>query len=228
MPGTLYIVATPIGNLSDVSQRALDTLSQVDLIAAEDTRHTRKLLSHFKISKPLLSYHEHNERRLVEDLVRKLQAGESIALVSDAGTPTISDPGFHLVQRCRRLEIEVTPIPGPSAVMAALSASGLPTDRFYFGGFLPVKAGKKQRFLEELRELPATLIFFESPHRVTKTLGILAEVFGERQGVVARELTKIHEEFLFGSFQELQGVLDGRNLRGEVVILVAGAGKKTA
>jgi len=226
MTGTLFLVATPIGNLADISQRALSILDAVDLIAAEDTRHTRKLLSHYQIKAQLISYHEHNERERAEELLGFLQSGQDIALVSDAGTPGISDPGYRLVHLCREAGIVVSPVPGPTAVIAALSVSGLPTDQFYFGGFLPVKEGKKRTFLAKLKDLPATLVFYEAPQRVLKTLQILQEVLGDRQAVLLRELTKVHEEFLGGCCSDLQQLWSQQARKGEVVIVVAGQGKQ--
>ncbi len=220
MAGTLYVVATPIGHLDDMTHRALQVLSQVDLIAAEDTRHTRKLLQHYQIQQSLVSYHEHNERQRAPQLLKRLESGESVALVSDAGTPTVSDPGYHLIGECVAAGIPIVPIPGPSAILAALSASGLPTHAYFFGGFLPVKSGPKRRALERVQGLPATLIFFESPHRLAKTLALMEEVLGERQGVVARELTKRYEEFQRGSLAELAEQYSGKKVRGEVTILL--------
>lgn len=221
MGGTLYIVATPIGNLEDMSHRAIKVLAEVDAIAAEDTRHTRKLLNHFQITQKLVSYHEHNETVMTPKLVVWLQEGRNLALVSDAGTPLISDPGYRLVQEAVLAGITVVPIPGPSAAIAALQASGFPTDRFYFMGFLPLKGSKRRRLLASLRELPATLICYEGPHRLAKTLGALYESLGERPCVLARELTKVHEEFRRGLLSELMQELKSTPLRGEVVILLA-------
>jgi 16S rRNA (cytidine1402-2'-O)-methyltransferase len=227
MSGTLYIVATPIGNLEDITQRALRILSEVDLIAAEDTRHTRKLLTHYKISAELISYHEHNEKVRAAELLKRLKDGVCVALVSDAGTPNISDPGYHLIRQCREEGIRVEPIPGAAAVVAALAASGLPTDKFYFAGFPPLKAGKRQRLFQQLVSIPATLIFYESPHRITKTVAQLYQALGDRECVLAREMTKRFEEFVPGRLAQLSQDLEQGTVKvkGELVLLVAGAPK---
>lgn len=196
MPGTLFIVATPIGNLEDLTFRALRTLRDVDLIAAEDTRRTSKLLAHYEVRKPLVSLHEHNENREADRLISKLEAGLNIALVSDAGTPTIADPGFHLVARARAGGITVVPIPGPSAVITALSAAGLPADIFVFMGFPPASGTARDRWFERLAEEPATVVFYESPHRITRTMSEVSEYLVERAIVVCRELTKVNEELV--------------------------------
>lgn len=197
---TLYIVSTPIGNLKDITLRALEILKSVDVILAEDTRKTRQLLSKYSISKPLESFYEHNEQEKTQSVLRKLQTGQTIALVSDAGTPLISDPGYKLVRECLKLNIKVESIPGPSSVLTALTSSGLPTDQFLFIGYLPKKSSKSAeilRFIETVLEnRPTTIILFESPYRVQKTLEIIAEKFPDRDLVVAREMTKIHEEFI--------------------------------
>jgi 16S rRNA (cytidine1402-2'-O)-methyltransferase len=219
--GTLYVVATPIGNLEDISSRALRILGEVDLIACEDTRQTRKLLDRYVISKPLVSYHEHNEQTRSSELLRELLAGKSIALVSDAGTPLIADPGYRLVQQACEQGVSVSPIPGPSAVLAALSASGLPTDSFHFHGFLPAKKAQRRKVLEEWKGSPATLVFYETPHRVLDALEDIAETLGARPLVLARELTKIHEEFLRGTAAELREALAKRpSVKGEIVLLI--------
>jgi 16S rRNA (cytidine1402-2'-O)-methyltransferase len=227
--GTLYVVATPIGNLEDISSRAIRILGEVDLIACEDTRHTRKLLDRYGITRPLVSYHEHNEKPRATELLGDLQAGKKIALVSDAGTPLIADPGYRLVEQAREQGIAVSPIPGPSALITALSASGLPTDSFLFHGFLPIKQGQRRKLLTELKTLPATLVFYEAPHRILETLDDIAETLGERMMVLARELTKIHEEFLRGTPRELQAALAQRpTVRGEMTVMVArGASAET-
>ncbi|QOR39376.1 16S rRNA (cytidine(1402)-2'-O)-methyltransferase [Billgrantia diversa] len=222
--GTLYVVATPIGNLEDLSPRAAKVLGAVDLVAAEDTRHTSRLLRHLGLSVPLLSLHEHNEAARVEQLDERLRRGESIALVSDAGTPLISDPGFVLVRELRMRGRRIVPVPGPCALVAALSAAGLPTDRFLFLGFLPAKpAGRRQR-LEALEQHAETLVFYESPHRIRDTLADIATVLGERRLVLARELTKAFETFLDGSASTLLACMeaDPDQARGEFVIMVAG------
>ncbi len=221
MPGTLYIVATPIGNLEDITFRAVRILKEADLIACEDTRHTKKLLAHYGIVTPTTSYFEHNKLTKGDWLLGQLQEGKSIALVSDAGTPGISDPGFNLVRSAVERRIPVVPIPGPSAAIAALSAAGLATDRFHFIGFLPPKEGKKRRVLESLRGEEATLVLYESPFRVRKTLELALEVLGDRRAVLAHELTKIHEEFKRGSIRQLLEE-DDFVPKGEWIILLEG------
>lgn len=199
--GRLYLCATPIGNLEDISLRALRILGEVAWIAAEDTRQTMKLLRRYEIATPVISYHEHNEEERATALVERLIAGEDGALVSDAGTPAISDPGYPLVQRAIEAGVPVIPVPGPSAVIAALIVSGLPPHPFYFGGFLPRKKQERQKTLEELRSLSATLVFYEAPHRLAQTLRQAADVLGARDAAVARELTKVHEEVRRGSLE---------------------------
>ncbi|NIC04493.1 16S rRNA (cytidine(1402)-2'-O)-methyltransferase [Billgrantia bachuensis] len=223
--GTLYVVATPIGNLEDLSPRAARVLGSVDLVAAEDTRHTSRLLRHLGLSPAMLSLHEHNEAARVEQLDERLRRGESIALVSDAGTPLISDPGFVLVRELRMRGRRIVPVPGPCALVAALSAAGLPTDRFLFLGFLPAKGGGRRQRLEALGQHTETLVFYESPHRIRDTLADIATVFGERRLVLARELTKSFETFLDGSASALLAWMeaDPDQSRGEFVIMVAGA-----
>ena len=214
MTGTLYIVATPIGNLEDITHRALRVLKEVGWIASEDTRQTRKLLDHFGITTPQLSYHEHNERERATHLIEKLTAGINVALVSDAGTPLISDPGYRLVREAIEAGITVVPLPGPSAAVAALSASGLATDQFRFCGFLPAKTTQRRKVLEELKHETCTLIFYETPHRIIEALADVAAIdatLGARQVVVAREVTKIHEEFLRGTAAEVMAVLGARD-----------------
>ncbi|HEX5227920.1 MAG TPA: 16S rRNA (cytidine(1402)-2'-O)-methyltransferase [Bryobacteraceae bacterium] len=224
MSGTLYIVATPIGNLEDITLRALRVLREVDRIACEDTRQTRKLLDRHGISKPLVSYHEHNEQARAEELLAEIEAGSNIALVSDAGTPLIADPGYRIVERARARGITVTPIPGPSALISALSASGLPTDSFHFGGFLPAKQTQRRKALEELKGLTATLVFYEAPHRILEALDDIAGVLGARQVTLARELTKVHEEFMTGEATEVRKVLSQRPaLKGEFTLMIAKA-----
>lgn len=220
MPGTLYLVPTPIGNLEDITLRALRVLAEVHLIACEDTRHTRKLLNHYAIKTKTISYHEHNERERAVELCAMLAAGKNVALVSDAGTPLVNDPGFRLVQQAMTSEIQVVPLPGPSALLTALIGSGLPTDEFFFGGFLPARSGARRSRLEELRAIPATLIFYEAPHRIAATLRDAREVLGERQAVVARELTKLHEEFARGSLGELAMQFSSEKARGEMVLII--------
>jgi 16S rRNA (cytidine1402-2'-O)-methyltransferase len=224
MSGYLYLVATPIGNLEDITHRALRILREADQIACEDTRHTRKLLDHYGISKPLTSYHEHNEAARAQELVERLLAGASVALVSDAGMPLVSDPGYRVVAAAIAAGIAVIPIPGPSALVAALAASGLPTESFYFGGFLPAKSGQRVRALEALREHPSTLIFYEAPHRILAALADVEAVLGPRHVAIARELTKIHEEFLRGPVAEVRATLESRSAaKGEITLLIGKA-----
>jgi 16S rRNA (cytidine1402-2'-O)-methyltransferase len=219
--GTLYVVATPIGNLEDITFRAVRILREVDRIACEDTRHTRKLLDHYNIATPVVSYHEHNEQTRSEELLRELQAGKNIALVSDAGTPLIADPGYRLVRKAREEGIPISPLPGPSAVLAALAASGLATDTFLFVGFLASKKSQRRKQLEELKSTPATVVFYEAPHRIVETLDDIAEILGARPIVLARELTKMHEEFLDGTAAEVREALAQRpSLKGEFTILI--------
>lgn len=222
---TLYIVATPIGNLKDITYRAVEVLGAVDWIAAEDTRHTQKLLQALGISKPLLSLHDHNEQARSQQLLEKLQAGEKGALVSDAGTPLINDPGYHLVKLLRQQGVKVVPIPGPSAVITALCAAGLPTDRFSYEGFLPAKNQKRLQVLQTLKNDTRTLVFYESPHRLSESLQAMLAVFGEeRQMVAAREMTKTFEQFVFGSVREVAAYFEANadKVRGEFVLMVMG------
>lgn len=229
MPGTLYLVATPIGNLEDITYRAVRILGEVDVIACEDTRQTRKLLERYGIAKPVVSYHEHNEAERAEELVAKLRGGANVALVSDAGMPLVSDPGYRVVAAAVREGITVTPAPGASAVVAALAASGLATDRFYFGGFLPVKSGQRARALEELKGERATLVFYEAPHRILETLADVERVLGPRPVVVARELTKVHEEFLRGTAAEVRAALAARaSIKGEMTLVIGKAEAQTS
>lgn len=220
MPGTLYLVATPIGNLSDITHRALQVLRDVDLIACEDTRHTHKLLSHYGIITKTISYHEHNEQQRATQLVDQLKQGSSIAVVSDAGTPAISDPGFRLVRAAIESEVPVVPVPGPSALISALIAAGLPTDEFFFAGFLPPRSNARRARLSGLQAVPGTLIFYEAPHRLAATLKDAYEVLGERDAVVARELTKVHEEIRRGRLSELSDHYEREEPRGEIVVLI--------
>ncbi len=222
-PGTLFVVATPIGHMEDITLRAIHTLKEVGLIAAEDTRHTRKLLTRYEISTPLLSYHDHNKEKRTPELVEKLKAGNSIGLVTDAGTPSVSDPGHYLVRAAIRAAIPVVPIPGASAFVAALSVSGLPTDSFVFVGFVPRKPAKRKYFLERLKGEPRTLIFYESPKRLLGLMQEIIDLMGDRSAVVARELTKVHEEILRGSLSNILKVLAARSaLKGECTLLVGG------
>ena len=220
-PGTLYLVATPIGNLEDITLRALRTLKECDVVAAEDTRRTGQLLRHFNITKPLLSYFQFNEARRSEEILERLRRGEKVALVTDAGSPGISDPGERVVRAARQAGLRVEPVPGACALVAALTASGLPADEFCFGGFLPHKSGQRLRQLERLKGLPGTLILYESPYRVIKLLDELAVTMPDRRVVLAREITKKFEEWLHGSPQELAIRLAERHLKGEFVVLVA-------
>ncbi len=220
MPGTLYLVATPIGNLDDITLRAIKVLGEVDLIACEDTRHTRKLLTHYGINTRTISYHEHNERERSAQLIKRLSNGEQIAVVSDAGTPGISDPGFRLVQLAIENQIRVVPIPGANALINAVVASGLPTDEFFFGGFLPSRSGARRKRLKSLEAIPATLVFYEAPHRLTGALRDAAEILGKRQAVVARELTKLHEEIVRGTLDELANRYASDSVRGEIVLVI--------
>ena len=221
MPGTLYLVATPIGNLADITHRALQVLRDVDLIACEDTRHTRKLLQHYSIDTKTVSYHEHNEQQRTSELIELLKQGSSVAVVSDAGTPAISDPGFRLVRAAIETGINVVPVPGPSALVSALIAAGLPTDEFFFGGFLPPKSTARRARLSELRSVPGTLIFYEAPHRLAASLKDAYEILGEREAVIARELTKLHEEIRRGRLSELsKHYSTDERPRGEIVLLI--------
>ena len=219
--GTLYIVATPIGNLEDMTFRGVRTLKEVDLIAAEDTRHSRKLLSHFGIATRMTPYHDHNEQLKTDYLMELLQSGQNVAIITDAGTPCIADPGYRVVQAASTAGIRVVPIPGVSAIAAAVSASGLPSDRFAFEGFLPAKQGKRLAKLAELKNEPRMMIFYEAPHRLAATLADMLTALNNRRAVVARELTKIHEEFRSGSLEVLAGYYSEQQVKGEIVIMVA-------
>jgi 16S rRNA (cytidine1402-2'-O)-methyltransferase len=223
MAGVLYIVATPIGNLEDITLRALRVLKEVDVIAAEDTRHTQGLLAHYDIRTPLVSYHEHNERSKARQLAEDLVAGKNVALVTDAGTPVISDPGYRLIVEAIGAAIRVVPVPGPSALATALAASGLPTDRFVFEGFLPAKPKERRSRLQELSGDARTLVFYEAPHRLLESLGDMREVFDDRDIVVARELTKLHEEIFRGALSAAIETFSKKAARGEITLLVRGA-----
>jgi 16S rRNA (cytidine1402-2'-O)-methyltransferase len=220
MPGTLYLVATPIGNLQDISLRALEILKAVDCIACEDTRHTRKLLTHFGIAAKLLSYHEHNEAERAVRLGEMLENGKSIAVVSDAGTPGISDPSFRIVQKAHETGAKVVPVPGAVAFVNAVIASGLPTDSIFFGGFLPSKKGERQNRLREVKEIPATLVFYETPHRIARSLADCLEILGDRKAAIARELTKLHEEIVRGDLRGLAEKFDQTQTKGELVLVI--------
>ncbi|MCG8565771.1 MAG: 16S rRNA (cytidine(1402)-2'-O)-methyltransferase [Desulfobacterales bacterium] len=227
--GTLYITATPLGNLEDMTYRAVRILEEVDLIAAEDTRHSKRLLNHYGIATPCISCHEHNESKRTPQLIQRLTQGESIALITDAGTPCISDPGFHLVREASAQGITVVPVPGCSAAVAGLSVSGLPTDRFAFFGFPPRKAAQQRKALEELKSDRATQIFYESPRRILALLTTLAEVFGDRQACLAREITKRHEEYIRGPLSQIIAALEERDtVKGECALFVEGAGEAKA
>lgn len=223
MAGILYIVATPIGNLEDLTFRALRILKEADLIAAEDTRHSRKLLDHYGIKTPLTSYYEHNEKSKAPKLVERMQSGERVALISDAGTPLLSDPGYRLVREAIHAGIPVSPIPGPSALLAALSASGLALEAFAFEGFLPAKKRERREKLQSLSTEARTLVFYEAPHRLKESLEDIVAIFGNREMVLAREISKVHEEFLRGLGCDLIAQIAGRDVRGELTLVIAGA-----
>jgi 16S rRNA (cytidine1402-2'-O)-methyltransferase len=223
MKGKLYIVATPIGNLEDITLRALKTLKEVDIIACEDTRVTRKLLSKYDIEKPLVSYHEYNEQQKARELISLLESGKNIALVSDSGTPGISDPGYRIVTLASQKGIEVIPVPGPCAAIAALSVSGLPTTRFAFFGFLPKSPKRRKEFLESIREYPETLVFYESPNRILETLKDIIEILGDRNVSISRELTKVFEESLKGKASSVLETFSQRqSIKGEITVVVEG------
>lgn len=224
--GTLYIVSTPIGNLEDITIRAVRVLKEAGILAAEDTRHTKQLCTHFGITTPLTSYHDFNKEEKTAILLARLRSGTDVALVSDAGTPVISDPGYFLITRSIEAGIRVVPVPGPSAVLAALAASGLPTDAFRFEGFLPRKDGPRSKRIEHFREDPASLILFESPHRIGKLLASLHTILGNRRAVLARELTKQFEEFRRGTLDELLAQVQTHPPKGEITLVVEGAQKR--
>ncbi len=219
--GTLYVCATPIGNLGDITLRVLDTLREVDLIAAEDTRHSRKLLQHYQIDTRMTSYHEHNEKKKSLELVEKLKSGQTIALISDAGLPGISDPGCELIRLCYAEDIPVDVLPGPNAALTALVLSGMPTEHFAFHGFLPATTGARKKHLEQLANLPQTQIFYEAPHRLVATLQGILECFGERDVAVVRELTKLHQQVHKGTVSELKEAFELTAPRGECCIVIA-------
>jgi len=221
----LYLVSTPIGNLEDITLRAISVMKSVDLIACEDTRHTRRLLDHFGINKPTVSYHEHNEQARAEELVQQMVGGKSIAIVTDAGTPGISDPAYRIVTAAIENGIKVVPVPGAVALIAGLTASGLPTDSFLFAGFLPNKKMARQARLEELKSERATLVFYEAPHRIRETLADALEILGDRQASLARELTKLHEQFIRDKLSEIIAHFDSHEPRGEMTLVIAGNGK---
>lgn len=222
MAGTLYVVSTPIGNLEDLTYRAVRVLSEVDIVACEDTRHSQKLLNHYAIKTKTVSYHEHNEMDRAGELLTSLQSGLDVAIVSDAGTPGISDPGFRVVRFALEAGLPVVPIPGPTALVSALVASGLPSDEFFFAGFLPARSGARRARLADLAAIPSTLIFYEAPHRIVASLEDARKILGEREAVVARELTKLHEEVLRGRLSELAQKFSqaAQEPRGEMVVVV--------
>ncbi len=228
MPGTLYLVATPIGNLQDMTFRAVEVLRSVDVIACEDTRHTRKLLNAFEISTKLASYHEHNEEERADEFAKLLAEGKSVAVVSDAGTPGINDPGFRVVQKAIEIGADVVPIPGAVAFVNAVIASGLPTDSIYFGGFLPSKTGDRKKRFREVAAIPATLVFYETPHRIAAAIRDALTELGDRQAVAARELTKMHEEIIRGMLSELFERFASDQPRGEFVLVIDRAGSETS
>lgn len=216
--GVLYIIATPIGNLEDITLRAIRILKEVDLIATEDTRHSLKLLNHFEISKPLISYHRHNEDIKTELLIRELKSGKNIALISDAGTPGISDPGVQVIKNCIKENIKIVPIPGACALINGLVGSGLDTKEFTFLGFLPLNKKNRKEKLEEIKNTNKTLILYEAPHKISSTIKELSEILGDRQLVMARELTKVHEEFVRGTVNELSELVE--DIKGEIVLII--------
>lgn len=222
-PGCLYVVATPIGNLEDITLRALRILKEVDRIACEDTRHTQKLLNHFEFHKPLVSYHEHNEKTRAGELVAAMESGEKVALVSDAGMPLVSDPGGYLVRLALEKGVSVVPVPGPSAFLAALSASGLPGEEFLFAGFLPARSAERVRAFERLRLEDRTMIFYEAPHRIEESVADALRILGDRPACLAREVTKMHEEFRRGTLSEVLATLKERPARGEITLVVGAA-----
>ena len=226
MTGTLFVVSTPIGNLEDITFRAIRILKESSIIAAEDTRHTQKLCNYYQIGTPLTSYHDFNKEEKTPLLLHRLKEGLSVSLVCDAGTPLISDPGYYLVHRATHEKIPVVPIPGPSSILAALCASGLPTDQFRFEGFIPKKPGAREKLFQELKEQPGTFIFFDTQHRILKSLSHLLAAIGNRQIVVARELTKINEEFLRGTIEEVCEHLTQKPIKGELTLLVHGLSAK--
>ncbi len=228
MKGVLYVVATPIGNLADITLRALRILKEVDIIAVEDTRHSSKLLSHYGISKPLISYWGEREKVRAEEIIKRLQSGQSVALISDAGTPGISDPGEVVIKRALEEGFEVIPIPGPSALIAALSVSGLPMRGFIFAGFLPPKRTQRLKAIEELSIEKRTIVFYEAPHRILETLQDMYEVLGDRNVAVFKEITKIHEEVFRGNLKKVIQEIEGSTVAGEFVVVVDGKGREVA
>jgi 16S rRNA (cytidine1402-2'-O)-methyltransferase len=226
MTGTLYIVSTPIGNLEDITYRAIRILQEVSIIAAEDTRRTQKLCTYYQIGTPLTSYHDFNKEEKTDILLHRLQEGSSIALVCDAGTPLISDPGFYLVRRAIEANISLIPIPGPSSILAALCVAGLPTDRFIFEGFVPRKPGAREKFFHNLKEETGTIIVFETPHRILNTLTVMHTIMGNRHIVLTRELTKFNEEILRGEIESIAQQLKGKPIKGEITLLIQGLSQR--
>jgi 16S rRNA (cytidine1402-2'-O)-methyltransferase len=224
--GKLYLVPTPIGNMGDITKRAQETLAQADIIACEDTRHSGSLLKKLGIKARLISYHEFNEAQRAEQLIGEIKQGSLVAVISDAGSPGISDPAYRVVRAAIEAGLEIEALPGPTSIIPALTASGLPTDRFHFEGFLPVKSGGRKKRLEVLKERHCTLIFFESPHRILKTLAAATEILGERPACLAREISKLHEQFLRGTLGEIQAELEKRTVKGELVLVIAGLSRR--
>ena len=226
--GKLFLVPTPIGNMGDITQRAIEVLSEVDIVACEDTRHSGSLMKKLGFKKKLVSYHDFNESARAGQLVDLLHEGKSVAVVTDAGSPGVSDPAYRVVRAAIDGGIEVVPLPGPSAILPALTASGLPTDRFFFEGFLPNKSGARRTRLGKLQDFPNTLIFFESPHRVVKCLTDMETVLGNRQACLAREITKLHEQFIRGYINDILKTITGRSIKGEIVLVIAGNAYRTS
>ncbi|MDF1543787.1 MAG: 16S rRNA (cytidine(1402)-2'-O)-methyltransferase [bacterium] len=221
--GQLFLVPTPIGNLQDLTERAVKTLKEVDLVACEDTRHSGRLLKALEIKTALISYHDFNESRRSEQLLSQLKSGKSIAVITDAGSPGISDPAYRIVRTAIDNDIEIVPLPGPCAIIPALTASGLPTDRFFFEGFLPVKSGARLRKLGQLKDLAHTLVFYESPFRIEKTLSAALEVLGDREACLAREISKLYEQFIRGPLGDILATIQAKPVKGEIVLVIAGA-----
>ena len=220
--GKLYLVPTPIGNMGDITQRALETLREVDLVACEDTRHSGMLLKRLGLKKKLISYHDFNEARRAGQLLTKIREGMSVAVITDAGSPGISDPAYRIVQAAIADDIDIVPLPGATAIIPALTASGLPTDRFFFEGFLPHKSAARKKRLEKLKDIKPTLVFYESPHRVQKSLGDILEVLGDRKACLAREISKRYEQFLRGRISDVQSAIGDKPVKGEIVLVIGG------
>lgn len=224
--GKLYLVPTPIGNMGDITLRAIEVLNQVDLVACEDTRHSGVLLKRLGLKKKLVSYHDFNEARRANQLLTKIKQGMSIAVITDAGSPGVSDPAYRIVKTALESDVEIVPLPGATAIIPALTASGLPTDRFFFEGFLPHKPTARKKRLEKLKGLEHTLIFYESPHRVEKSLLDILEVFGDRRACLAREISKVHEQFLRGHISHVLELIASKRLKGEIVLVIEGSGTR--